>query len=297
MKNRGFRRAVQNSIGSIASASASKGFSEAAIARFVTSFLFGAPWYKAKFVNRWLSSLPNNLTILFVTILTTLIPFNVAYIIKFPESSNITFVEGSADVVFSSSLSAASLAPSVIVSSLKGESGDCWDSVIVVILSSYFRRHFPVRKLKTRICLSGKIGLRIYLRLVRMLMMMERILPKIKRLLKWQYLFEVVEISFGFKFKDVHGFGEMARWFPVFYHSSYVDTDDTIVKRIVRHYMDGPRMDFVERVKRRGIFKGIVDVYIRWISVGAGYQYIIEERRTSQEGGSLHSVYVLNILP
>jgi hypothetical protein len=59
-------------------------------------------------------------------------------------------------VVFSSSLSAASLAPSVIVSSLKGESGDCWDSVIVVILSSYFRRHFPVRKLKTRICLSGK---------------------------------------------------------------------------------------------------------------------------------------------
>ena len=68
-----------------------------------------------------------------------------------------TLVEGSAEVVFSSSLSAAKRAPNVIVSSLKGESReDCWVSVIVAILSSYFLIHFPVRKLKMRICRSGK---------------------------------------------------------------------------------------------------------------------------------------------
>lgn len=61
-------------------------------------------------------------------------------------------------MVFSNSLSAVRRAPNVIVSSLKGESavGDCCNDVIVGILSSYFRIHFPVRKLKTRICRSGK---------------------------------------------------------------------------------------------------------------------------------------------
>lgn len=33
---------------------------------------------------------------------------------------------------------------------------DCWIAVSVEMLSSYFRRHFPVLKAKMQICLSGK---------------------------------------------------------------------------------------------------------------------------------------------
>jgi hypothetical protein len=64
------------------------------------------------------------------------------------------------------------------------------------------------------------------------------------------YLFEFVEVCFGFKVKDVGWFLVVSGWFPVFEHSARVDADDAVVDGVVGHYVDGFGVHFVERVNR-----------------------------------------------
>ena len=53
--------------------SARMGFAEAAIATVVMPFLAGAPWYKLRFIQRTVSSLPKRRTTRFVTVFTTVV--------------------------------------------------------------------------------------------------------------------------------------------------------------------------------------------------------------------------------
>lgn len=62
------------------------------------------------------------------------------------------------------------------------------------------------------------------------------------------YLFEFVEVCFGFKVKDVGWFLVVSGWFPVFEHSARIDADDAVVDGVVGHYVDWFGVHFVECV-------------------------------------------------
>ena len=77
------------------------------------------------------------------------------------------------------------------------------------------------------------------------------------------YLFELIEVCFGFKVENVCWFLVVSGWFPVFEHSSSVDADNAVVYGVVCHYMHWFGVHLIESVDWACIFASIVNMYIR----------------------------------